>query len=96
MRERKGRGERVCGPGDIRGPAYQPAPAATAAPATRSTPPAAPSDEAPRPPSAALHPTMNTRIAAAVAALATLQAVAIASLDDLEPELFELSRHDPL
>jgi streptogramin lyase len=32
---------------------------------------------------------MNTRIAAAVAALATLQAVAIASLDDLEPELFE-------
>ncbi|MBM3984704.1 MAG: hypothetical protein FJ296_03280 [Planctomycetes bacterium] len=32
---------------------------------------------------------MNTKIAAAVAALATLQAVAIASLDDLEPELFE-------
>ncbi len=32
---------------------------------------------------------MNTRIAAAVVALAALQAVAIASLDDLEPELFE-------
>jgi streptogramin lyase len=32
---------------------------------------------------------MNTRTAAAVAALATLQAVAIASLDDLEPEPFQ-------